>query len=124
MARVSIPAWHLVVGAETVPVVQDLFAGVIMDLQMTQTERAEKLEVDPATMWRWARGGSTPLPAKMLEAVELVRSDLEQLLDRASTTRTALRHLVAAEKAEAEGGFGAGREEVAALKKLLEVKDG
>lgn len=117
---VRIPNWWLSVGVDEAIRLQDLFAEVMAELPMAQVELAEKVDVDPSTVIRWAKGRTTPRLETMLRVVEEVHAHLEPLLRRATVVEKALRHVIAAEKtANAAGRSSAGWKEAPALKKLL-----
>lgn len=120
MSSARIPAWWVLVGAETATRMEDLFARVLADIPLSHKELADHMNVNPSTVTRWANGKTTPPPGKMLEAVRAVREHLQPLLDRATFAEEALGHLVAAETAQEEDGGGLVQEEVTALNEMLE----
>ena len=121
MPSARIPSWWLVVGADTAFRLQELFAQVMAELPMSDTELARRLDLNHSTVARWAKGQTTPSPEKMLKAVEEVRAHLDRLLERASGAQKALRILVAAEEeANTAGRSTAGRREAARINKLLD----
>lgn len=122
MTRVRFPSWWLAVGPDLAVRLEDLFAQVIKDLPMPQAELAEKLQVDQSTVARWAKGKSPPVET-MAKAMEEVWEYLQPRFRRAEVAREAFQHLAAATVAEDADGFGAGKDEVAQLKKALAKLD-
>ena len=68
----------------------ELFAAVVAGAP-PGIELEKKFDVEPSTVWRWAKGKSAPPLAEMREVVSTVRERLTELLEQATTAEDVLR---------------------------------
>ena len=115
----NIPAWWVTMPTLIEPV-SKLFAEVMASSPIPDAVLAKRFKVTPMTVWRWGSEKTTPLPETMAEAVEMVRADLEERLERADVASKVLKHVVAAERADASRRGRSRRDNVEALERLLE----